>query len=69
MNQIKQTKVIRVIDAIRNVDGIINQLLWIVALASGHMQIGGKHKMHFQLFQAYTQNNKNIQSNHTLKFF
>jgi hypothetical protein len=32
------------------------------------MQIGGKHKMHFQLFQAYTQNKKNIKSNHTLNF-
>lgn len=33
------------------------------------MQINGDHKMHFQTFQIYKQERKNIQSHHTFKKF
>ncbi len=45
---------VKVIDVIRNVDGIINQLPWAITLANANIQIGGGHRTHFETFQAYT---------------
>ncbi len=42
----KQIQQVIIIDAIRNVGGIVNQLPWTVALTNGHMQIGGGHRFH-----------------------
>jgi len=65
----KQIQQVIIIDAIRNVGGIVNQLPWAIALTNGHMQIGGGHRFHSYTLQAYTQESKNTPSNHTLKIF
>ncbi len=59
----------RVIDVIRNVDGIVNQLFWDVALVNGHTQIGVECKCTLTNSHAYTQESKTTQNNHTSKIF